>query len=46
MGEHVTLQDVTDINSIDQYDVLFYLDKVPEESPRSLCRVCSLGRRF
>ena len=33
VGEHVTLKEVTDMNKIDQYDVLFYLDEVPEESP-------------
>lgn len=35
VGEHVALKEVTDMNKIDQYDVLFYLDKVPEESPEA-----------
>ena len=27
VGEHVTLKEVTDMNKIDQYDVLFYLSR-------------------
>ena len=40
-GEHVTVHDVTDIRNIDKYDVLFYLDKVPEENPTTALQKAS-----